>query len=388
MIGKLVAPSKRIIFWQSTPSSHQAAYIRALAEPPLSQTVKLFLSYEHDRHRKGMGLNDPDYGHVPVCFNPGDAEIAKNLQSSGSDTVQLFSEFIADSSIRGILQRTSLGHGMVGLISEGRDWRGYKGSLRRLHGYTCERRFARRVDFILAIGQLATEWYARCGFPRDKIFEFCYVAEKPIAIEFPISPQNDSMHLLFVGQLIRRKRLDLLLQALSKLQTASWVLRVIGDGPEFHSLNHLSRQHGLSDRVHFIGGLDNGHVRRELANSDVLVLPSDWDGWGAVVNEALMSGTRVVCSNFCGAADLIKGKGCGEVFQAGSLVSLADSLEREFAKGPVSSLERQAIIHYSETFNGHSVAQYLYEIIEFVAGGKIGVRPVAPWTLPFLIARP
>ncbi len=388
MAALSVGSSKRIIFWQSTPSSHQAAYIRALAEPPLMRTVKLFLSYEHDKQRSAMGLHDPDYGHVPVAFKPDEAEVAKNLLSSDGNTVQLFSEFIADSSIRGILQRTCLGPGMVGLISEGRDWRGYKGFLRLLHGYTCERRLARRVDFILAIGQLATEWYARCGFPRDKIFDFCYVAEKTVTSERPIRPQNDPMRLLFVGQLIRRKRLDLLLQALSTLASSSWVLRVIGDGPEFQSLYHFSRQHGLSDRVQLLGGLDNSLVRHELANSDILVLPSDWDGWGAVVNEALMSGTRVVCSNFCGAADLIKGKGCGDVFQAGSTASLAASLEGQFAQGPVGSVERQAIIRYGETFNGPTVARYLNEIIEFVAGGKIGVRPVPPWALPSLIARP
>ena len=43
-----------------------------------------------------------------------------------------------------------------------------------------------------------------------------------------------------------------------------------------------------------------------MAAADVLVLPSRFDGWGAVVNEALMVGTPVICSDRCGASDVIE----------------------------------------------------------------------------------
>lgn len=41
-----------------------------------------------------------------------------------------------------------------------------------------------------------------------------------------------------------------------------------------------------------------------LSNQDILILPSIYDGWGAVVNEALQSGLYVISSNQCGAKDL------------------------------------------------------------------------------------
>ena len=113
------------------------------------------------------------------------------------------------------------------------------------------------------------------------------------------------MVLIFVGQLIPRKRLDRLLRALAAVRSTDWVFRIIGDGSERRSLEKLALELNLLRRITFTGALDNGAVRNELANADLFVLPSRWDGWGAVVNEALMSGTPVICSSYCGAADLI-----------------------------------------------------------------------------------
>jgi len=61
-------------------------------------------------------------------------------------------------------------------------------------------------------------------------------------------------------------------------------------GPVELQLHGLARQLQVDHLVHFRGGLENADVSRALATIDLLVLPSRWDGWGAVINEALCNG--------------------------------------------------------------------------------------------------
>lgn len=55
-------------------------------------------------------------------------------------------------------------------------------------------------------------------------------------------------------------------------------------------------------------------VHQMMHRFDVLVLPSRYDGWGAVINEALQRGLYVICSNRCGAKALVVNDKIGKVF--------------------------------------------------------------------------
>jgi glycosyltransferase involved in cell wall biosynthesis len=144
----------------------------------------------------------------------------------------------------------------------------------------------------------------------------------------PPTPRPPSAHkeILYVGQLIPRKRVDLLLQAFSRLDEPSARLRLIGKGPQEQNLQALARQLGIADRVTFVPGMPNAGIAEAMAAADALVLPSRFDGWGAVVNEALMVGTPVICSNRCGASDVIDPGRNGYVFEAGNADALLQRL--------------------------------------------------------------
>jgi glycosyltransferase involved in cell wall biosynthesis len=349
-----------------------------MAELTEIREVRIVLRRPLDEMRRSMGWSEPDFGRARVQLGPTDQALSEPFLSAGEGTVQVFSEFVADQTIRGTLDRAAAGRGLIGLLSEGRDWRGLKGSLRSLHSFACERRYAGRADFVLAIGHLSRAWFLRCGFDPERIFDFAYVVERPEALGITVRNGSDRVQLLYVGRLISLKRVDVLLQALGTLGGTAWTLRVIGDGPERAALVDAARRAGVAGNVRFLGTMDNLEVRKELARADVLVLPSHWDGWGAVVNEALAAGTRAVCSDFCGAADLLRGTPHGAVFTCDSPDSLAAVLREQIARGPVSAPERRAIQQYAETVSGPSVARYLWEVIEFVAG-RTRRRPVAPW---------
>ena len=59
------------------------------------------------------------------------------------------------------------------------------------------------------------------------------------------------------------------------------------------------------DHIYLKPFMDNTKVRLAIEEADLLVLPSRFDGWGAVVNEALGAGTPVLVSDLCGSSYLV-----------------------------------------------------------------------------------
>jgi len=376
-------PNRNIVFWQRNPSPHQSAYIRAMAELPGIVNVQGVFIKDLDVWRREMGWSRPDFGSVDISVAPNNEAFDALLEAGGAECTHVVSGIIAEPRLRRVLSHARNKQTLIGLLSEGRDWRGSKGLLRSLHSFGCERRYTDDVDFVLAIGHLASKWYRNIGFSPDKIFDFCYVVEEKNddTVDIACSNSDGILKILFVGQLISRKRVTVLLEALRKLKGAPWKLSIIGDGVEKPVLVSLAKELGISASVEFFGFQDNASVRRAISNADLLALPSHWDGWGAVVNEALMAGTRVVCSDFCGAADLVRDTPYGGVFACDSVDGLAHQLSAQIARGTVSAEERGAIRRYSETITGPVVAQYLREIIEHVSG-KNPIRPIPPWKRP------
>jgi len=174
------------------------------------------------------------------------------------------------------------------------------------------------------------------------------------------------------------KDIGTLLKTLAKLPQHSWDLQVVGDGPQKASLQRIAQKVGIEKRVHFAGIKTNSEVRGILSQTDLLILPSRGDGWGAVVNEALMSGVPVVCSDHCGAADLICNSDRGEIFRAGDATQLVRVLNEWISKGRVTPQRREEIREWSRCIEGPAAARYLVGIIEHLEG-QAASKPLAPW---------
>ncbi|KJV43323.1 hypothetical protein VH88_01095 [Brevundimonas sp. KM4] len=107
------------------------------------------------------------------------------------------------------------------------------------------------------------------------------------------------------------------------------------------------------------------------------MLPSRYDGWGAVISEAIMVGTPAVCSDRCGSAGVVRASGRGGVFAANDLDALTALLRRLMDQGSPSPDQRAALARWGRRLGAGAGADYLRAILAFSDRG--GDRPAAPW---------
>jgi glycosyltransferase involved in cell wall biosynthesis len=134
--------------------------------------------------------------------------------------------------------------------------------------------------------------------------------------------------IVFVGSLVERKGLGVLLGALGGLRGSPWRLFVVGGGEGRAGYEDLSRSLGLEDRVAFLGEIPEAEVEKVLAGSDVLALPSFMEGLPYVVLEAMACSVPVVASRVDGVPEAAPDGEAGLLVPAGDSLALGDALAR------------------------------------------------------------
>ncbi|MBC7343634.1 MAG: glycosyltransferase family 4 protein [Clostridia bacterium] len=274
---------------------------------------------------------------------------------------------------------------MLGVMVEpGRHNDGWKVPLRRLKHKALAWRWRRRVDMVLAAGELGRQWWCNAGFHPAQVVTFGYFVEIPDsgALGLVTGDREDTsvFRVIYVGSVNHPKALDLVLEALADID-GDWMLDIIGSGPLEEVCRSFVAAHGMSAKVHWHGNRPNDEVIRRIAASDLLVLPSRYDGWGAVVNEALAVGTPVLVSSTCGAKDLVVTDLQGEVFPSESVHGLRTALRRRMALGPVKCEQRERIRAWAaEAISPGAVAEYLIEVIRRAKSHQLA-KVTPPWLL-------
>ena len=363
----------QLVFWQNILSPHQAPFLRALAD--LGHDVTVVAKDSMTPDRLALGWKAADMGRAFTVINPDKAELQRMVKTSPPDSVHVMAGARWTRLGRQAFDACAALGRRMGILSEAPDPRGIGGYARRIR-YTAERLAnGSRYQFVLAMGDMGTQWFRRCGYPRKRVFPFAYVTEP-----FNGAASNGEVggvSLLYVGRFIPLKGLDLLLRAFAAVEQRQVRLRLIGAGAEEGVLKELASRLGLQTRLVWLGQKDVAGVNEEMAKADLTVLPSLKDGWGAVVNESLMAGTPVICSSACGAAELVRHPWLGTVFHSGSVPGLTSALRQWIDAGRRSETERARIRDWSRCISGEAVARYFLAILEHVYSGAM--RPEPPW---------
>jgi glycosyltransferase involved in cell wall biosynthesis len=146
---------------------------------------------------------------------------------------------------------------------------------------------------------------------------------------------------LYAGQLIERKRVDLLLDAFSKIDPATAGLIIAGSGSDLSSLQDQAKKLALNN-VWFESFRQYDEMPDLYALADALVLPSDREVWGLVVNEGLAGGLYSIVSDAAGCSgELVSNPLMGQSFHTSSADDLSEAMRDAVSNGESIARSRE-----------------------------------------------
>lgn len=157
---------------------------------------------------------------------------------------------------------------------------------------------------------------------------------------------EDKKIVLFVGQIIERKGVDLLIRAAAKISDDYMVLIAGGEPTE----EYLALMNDLSvANVRFVGFHNKASLRKYYASADVFVLPTREDIWGLVIAEAMSYGLPVVTTKMCVAGMELLGDQEYSIIETEDVDQLADSIIRitTSSTGDLSEENLRIVKHYT-----------------------------------------
>ncbi|MGO8822847.1 MAG: glycosyltransferase family 4 protein [Desulfomonilaceae bacterium] len=140
------------------------------------------------------------------------------------------------------------------------------------------------------------------------------------------------LRLLFVGSLIPRKQLHTLVEALSHIPRKDWALRVVGSLETNKNytnevLGRLKRL-DLEDNVSLLGSMSGEELEAEYRNSQVLAVPSSYEGFGIVYLESMGFGAPPLASTAGAACEMITDGLNGFLVNPGDIKGISEKIGR------------------------------------------------------------
>jgi glycosyltransferase involved in cell wall biosynthesis len=247
---------------------------------------------------------------------------------------------------------------------------------RRLIKKPFQRYFFRGVTQFIAIGTKTRLHYRTFGIDPSRIVSAKYCTDVSFfgladgearkvrnAWRKSLGIDPEAFVILFVGRLFERKRpTDMLRihQLLGHLPHLSTVM--VGNGPLEESLRQESER---IPNLLMLGFKNQPEIRDCYHGADVLVVPSEFETWGLVVNEAFAAGTPAVVTHTCGAAgDLVIPGETGYVYEMGNVEQAAKFIQLlAESRSLCAELSRRAKSRVTQDYSVDQFAQAFLEAL-------------------------
>ena len=192
-------------------------------------------------------------------------------------------------------------------------------------------------------------------FPVDKI-------KTRKKLHLPI----DRKIILFIGSLIPRKGVDVLLRAFAYMNKKNINLLLIGKGDSELELKALAKELHIETQVDFVGTKNHDEISLWLNACDIFCLPSRHEGFPTVIVEAFACGRPVVATKVDGVPEAIVDDTLGIMVEPDNEKALASALNKALEK----EWDYQAIAEYGKRFSWNTIAEEYTELYKNVVMKK------------------
>jgi glycosyltransferase involved in cell wall biosynthesis len=163
---------------------------------------------------------------------------------------------------------------------------------------------------------------------------------------------SNTLNLLYVGNLLPYKGLDVLVRALFEQERGRYRVWVAGAPMDVNFADVIStlvKELGLEGEVRLMGRVDDAELKRLLREAHLLAVPSRHEGFGLVYAEAMGHGLPVMASASGGAWEMMEDRVQGFLIPPGDVSCLSQRLELIYHdRELLRSMSRQALMRFEQ----------------------------------------
>lgn len=226
----------------------------------------------------------------------------------------------------------------------------------------------RKSQAVIAVSQALVDEAHKLGVPPEK----CRVISNGVNLANyqPLDETLRELVILYAGSLIKRKAVDILIQAFARLPQALSVYKlvIVGEGACDAELKALAHQLAVSDRVIFTGFQSQVAVQEWMRKSRLFVLPSTEEGQGVVLLEALASGTPCVGTRVGGIPGVIT-PDVGQLVPPGDADLLCQAISDVVQSTQWAHLSRSARLRAEMFYDWNYIAREILVVYSDVVKG-------------------
>ncbi|MCK5025669.1 MAG: glycosyltransferase family 4 protein, partial [Nanoarchaeota archaeon] len=182
-------------------------------------------------------------------------------------------------------------------------------------------------DALVGYSQMAKETILGYGIPDKKVFYGIQIMPleffKKSLIKKDDTTFKDKKVILYMGYLRAAKGIQYLIKAFMELKREDACLVIAGSGPDEDRLKSLAQG---SNNIYFPGHVSGQEKAKYYSLADIFVLPTFYDSWGLVINEAMYYGLPIILTYEAGSSQMIKENKNGFVVEAKSSNSLRQAI--------------------------------------------------------------
>lgn len=190
------------------------------------------------------------------------------------------------------------------------------------------------------------------------------VIANPVSTGLPRSTRT-SERIVAVGKLMQQKNHAMLINAYAALIERcplKHTLHIYGDGPLRAELERMIKTLGLEGKVFLEGWKAN--VNEEIADAQLFVLPSDYEGLSNALMEAVAMGMPCISTNCAGAAELIQNEKSGLIVPVGDCEALARAMARMLTQPSFAEQMGNAAAEHARSFATENILKLWEKVIE------------------------
>lgn len=382
----------KIYIWTRTLDHLQIHTFRAI-QALMDQQMTCVLTEPENLGRKKQGWQPNDLNNLEVIVMKEKGWLVQSLDilEQNSDAIHVFCGFWSERrlfplivygkfrGLKAVVINEQYSTSPVGYMNEEKPFIARTKVIVRPFAYRIAALFIKAASYrkkplcVLTISPQSREQHIKAGFDKNVLFPFGYFVP-PMLVTSHKYETSVPLRLIFVAALLKRKGLDVAICALHSLNQngIKVVLDVYGSGDPGAFVPNGSKD------ITYKGVIPTEQAQSVIAQYDALILPSRHDGWGVVVNEALLQGVPVIVSDHVGAKCLIEAGPAGMVFRSEDSQDLAEKIKILIENPALLAEFRANACKIGRQILPEHAAKYFLEVLNHFFFLN-GVHPRAVW---------